>query len=102
MASILSKKPALTSLVICALPEKAKWVPIETEPTFAHGVGEPLFALDSYRVNGGLRSYAVAPDGERFLFFKPGAQSGEEAVAETRINVVLNWFQELRERVPVD
>ena len=34
----------------------------------------------------------VSPDGEHFLMVKPG---------EAQVNVVLSWFQELTERVPV-
>jgi Tol biopolymer transport system component len=41
------------------------------------------------------RSYDVTPDGERFLLTKlPGEQP------RPRIMVVLNWFEELRARVP--
>jgi hypothetical protein len=39
----------------------------------------------------------VSPDGQRFLMLKP--TSAQEAVP-TQINVVLNWFEELRQRVP--
>jgi len=39
----------------------------------------------------------VTPDGQRFLMVKPVAQQG---AAATQINVVLNWFEELRRRVP--
>ena len=39
--------------------------------------------------------YDVAPDG-RFLMIKPT----EQALALTQINVVLNWFEELKRRVP--
>ena len=41
------------------------------------------------------RSYDVTPDGERFLLTK---QLGEQA--SPRIVVVLNWFTELRAKVP--
>jgi hypothetical protein len=37
----------------------------------------------------------VAPDGQRFLMLK-----ADEAQATTQINVVLNWFEELKRRVP--
>jgi serine/threonine-protein kinase len=41
------------------------------------------------------RSYDVTPDGERFLMTKlPGEQP------QPRIEVVLNWFEELRAKVP--
>ncbi len=42
-------------------------------------------------------SYDVAPDG-RFLIIKP---SHEESDA-TRLNLVLNWFEELKRLVPTD
>jgi hypothetical protein len=40
----------------------------------------------------------VSPDGQRFLMVKPSKAS--EAAAPTQINVVLNWFEELKRRVP--
>ena len=40
-------------------------------------------------------SFAVMPDGERFLMVRY-----EPDAIPTRINVVLNWFDELRRRVP--
>jgi hypothetical protein len=39
-------------------------------------------------------SYDVTPDGQRFLVLEPVEQ---EAV--THLNVVLNWFDELRQRM---
>jgi hypothetical protein len=41
-------------------------------------------------------NYDVSPDGKRFLMLKPS----ESAEAATQINVVLNWFEELKRRVP--
>jgi len=41
------------------------------------------------------RSYDVSPDGERFLLIKLPPEQ-----ARPRINVVLNWFDELRAKVP--
>jgi hypothetical protein len=39
----------------------------------------------------------VSPDGQRFLMVK----SNESAqVAPTQINVVLNWFEELKQKAP--
>jgi hypothetical protein len=42
-------------------------------------------------------NYDVSPDGQRFLMLKP-PESAE--AAPTQINVVLNWFEELKRRVP--
>ena len=43
----------------------------------------------------GTRNYDVTADGERFLMIKDEAQSSGV------INIVLNWFEELKARVPV-
>ena len=42
-------------------------------------------------------NYDVSPDGQRFLMLK----ATEQEQAATQINVVLNWFEELKQRVPV-
>jgi serine/threonine protein kinase/Tol biopolymer transport system component len=42
-------------------------------------------------------NYDVSPDGQRFLMVKP---SGQDQAAPTQINVVLNWFEELKQKVP--
>ncbi len=41
--------------------------------------------------------YDISPDGQRFLMIKAveGSQSGQ-------INVVLNWFEELKRLVPTN
>ena len=44
------------------------------------------------------RGSDTSPDGQRFLMIKPSEQ---QAQAATQINVVLNWFEELKRRVPV-
>jgi len=45
----------------------------------------------------GLQHYDISPDGKRFLMMK------EETVAEQgQINVVLNWFEELKRLVPTN
>ena len=42
-------------------------------------------------------NYDVSPDGQRFLMLKPTEQA---QAAPTQINVVLNWFEELKQRAP--
>ena len=41
-------------------------------------------------------AYDVSPDGQRFLMVK----ETEQTTAPVQINVVLNWFEELRRLVP--
>ncbi len=43
--------------------------------------------------------YDVAPDGQRFLMIKE-ADEGEGQLGQ--INVVLNWFEELKRLVPTN
>jgi serine/threonine protein kinase len=44
----------------------------------------------------------VTPDGKRFLMMKPmqSTEKAPEAEIPRRINIVLNWFEELKQRVP--
>jgi hypothetical protein len=44
-----------------------------------------------------LHNYDVSPDGQRFLMLKPSEQAQS---APTQMNIVLNWFEELKQKVP--
>jgi hypothetical protein len=44
----------------------------------------------------GVFNWDISPDGQRFLMVKPV----EPQQAATQINVVLNWFEELKQKVP--
>ena len=68
-------------------------VPVDTTgPQFKHGQPERVFATAT-KYWGDFYSYDVTPEG-RFLMLKNVGQR------EARIVVVLNWFEELRRRVP--
>ncbi len=57
---------------------------------------EELFSTLPYRAVGFfVTEYDVHPDGERFIMIKQGIEG-----SRPQINVVLNWFEELKERVP--
>ena len=80
-------------------------VSVETEPTFEHGKSETLFRGD-YVTSGtaiDLITWDIHPDGNHFLMMKEstGDPSTEEA-SRPRINIISNWFEELKERVPTD
>ena len=49
----------------------------------------------------GSRRLAVAPDGQRFLLLKNPTATGTAEASWAQINVVLSWFEELKERVPI-
>ncbi len=80
-------------------------VPVEIEPTFELGTAEVMFP-DVYdlREPDQRRTYDVAPDGQSFLMVtQPLRADGTDGMPQVNtINIVLNWTQELLERVPVD
>jgi hypothetical protein len=47
------------------------------------------------------RSFDITPDGERFLVVLPAEQTGTGQAPGPQLHVVLNWFEELQDRVPV-
>ena len=73
-------------------------VSVETEPTFKLGTPQTL------PITGPYIGWDISPDGKRFLMLKRiEAEADESRTEESRtINIVLNWFKELKERVPVD
>jgi eukaryotic-like serine/threonine-protein kinase len=77
--------------------DKMMAVDISTQPSFAPGKAKALFQGHYQPTPGTLPNYDVSPDGQRFLMIKPSEQG---QVAPTQINVVLNWFEELKQKVP--
>jgi len=77
--------------------DKMMAVDITTEPSFAAGKPRVLFEGQYVPTPASFPNYDVTPDGQRFLMLKPG-EAGE--AVPTQINVVLNWFEELKRRVP--
>ncbi len=47
-----------------------------------------------------IRQYDVSIDGQRFLLIKDATVEGDEAVQPAQFVIVLNFFEELRRRVP--
>ena len=72
-------------------------VEVSTDGTFERGRPTLLFDGPYVESNIGIASYDVTADAERFLMIARG-QSG---ATQMQLNVVLNWHQELLERVPV-
>jgi hypothetical protein len=71
-------------------------VPVQTSGS-QFSYGRPAKVFDK-RYSGDFYSYDVTPDGRRFLMMNE-TQAGDRA-HPTSIVVVLNWFEELRRRVP--
>jgi Tol biopolymer transport system component len=72
-------------------------VEVQTSPAFHAGQPRALFELHGARSVGSFSSeWDVAPDGKRFLVIK----TPETQAAGTKLQVVENWFEELRRRIP--
>jgi serine/threonine-protein kinase len=66
-------------------------VPVRLQPEFEAGTPQQLF--EGPYVNVGGLSYDVTPDGQRFLVLEPDEPA---AAPVTHLNVVLNWFEEVK------
>ena len=78
--------------------ERMMAVEITTEPTFSAGSPRLLFEGRQFSFSAGFgANYDVTSDGQRFVMMQASEQQQEAA---TQINVVLNWFEELKRRVP--
>ncbi len=81
-------------------------VTIQTNPEFVTGRPRDLFpTLNQFITTNETRRapmYDITPDGTRFVFVQPAGQADSEKQPAPQINIVLNWFEELKERVPTD
>jgi eukaryotic-like serine/threonine-protein kinase len=79
--------------------DKMMAVTVETKATFA--AAKPKLLFEGPYERGSLvfsfePNYDVSPDGQRFLMVKASAQES----SPPQINIVLNWFEDLKRRVP--
>jgi Tol biopolymer transport system component len=78
-------------------PDAIMAVSVETEAGFTFGAPGSLFP------NKYVGPFDVDPNSEKFLVLKEsGGDSATPKASRPKINIVLNWFEELKERVPVD
>jgi serine/threonine-protein kinase len=77
--------------------DKMMAVAVEADPEFSAARPRLLFE-GRYSRSSVLANYDITPDGQRFLLVNPGEQES----ALTQINVVLNWFEELKRLAPVE
>ncbi len=75
-------------------------VPVQTNPTFAPENPQELIEWP-YSPAAEGRTDDVSPDGQRFLAVNTIPLEADGDVSPPQINIVLNWFEELKERVPV-
>ncbi len=82
-------------------------VEVETDPTFKRGNPKTLFQgvySSTVLQKIVITSWDINPDGKKFLMIKPAASTAAAPTAaspQPKIIVVVNWFEELKQRVPV-
>ncbi len=75
-------------------------VDVQTQPSFKFGKATPL-PIEGI-ISNGPRPYDISPDGKYFVvILQRRSQVASDTAAPEPINIVLNWFRELQERVPV-
>jgi serine/threonine-protein kinase len=74
--------------------DKMMAVDIRTQPDFAPGAPRLLFEARFPMSTTSVSGYDVFPDGRRFLF----PQRVEPEQAATQVNVVINWFEDVKRR----
>jgi serine/threonine-protein kinase len=81
-------------------------VNVQTEGAFSATAPKLLFdgnfALDNAVGGGGNPNYDIAPDGESFVMVVADDPGQGANPIDVPITVVINWFEELTDRVPVD
>ncbi len=78
--------------------DKTMVVSIQTQDQTLN-LGSPRVLFEgryvSHSSTPGYQYYDISPDGKRFLMMKE-----EEALEQSQIHVILNWFEELKLQVP--
>jgi serine/threonine-protein kinase len=74
-------------------------VPVTLQPTFTSGRPRTLFRFAGvYRMSGTATAYDIHPDGKRFIMVSE--RNDAAATPRQQVNIVLNWFEELRRLAP--
>ncbi len=81
-------------------------VSVKTAPTFSLETSRTLFrgtyVGNVFMVgNPDFVTWDVSPDGKRFLMMKEQGTAASGSSGPRKINIVLNWLDELKQRVPV-
>ena len=91
-------------LYYLSLDNSVMAVSVKTEPTLSLGAPRSLFKSTNIGlIFGSGYPWDIHPDGKRFLMIKPpaGADGATAASGPRKITIVLNWDEELKQRVPV-
>ena len=79
-------------------------VDVKSEPAFNPGKPKVLFrrSFQWFEILAAFSIWDIHPDGMRFLMMKEVVPTEKPAAAPAppKINIVLNWTEELKQRVP--
>jgi hypothetical protein len=78
-------------------------VQVKTSPALSVGPPKELFRGSGTPAGSPRATYDVTPDGQRFIMSGSRVASNlirDAAAARPKINVVLNWVEELKQRIP--
>ena len=67
--------------------------PIDTQHGFFFFFSKMLFQGQYVTLSNSTPNYDVTSDGQKFLMLK-------STIQPTQINVIVNWFEELKQKVP--
>ena len=74
-------------------------VDVQTGPPFSFGKSAPLPITGAIQNIGSPRNYDMTPDG-KFIIILNAEQNQNTQSSTPQLNVVLNWVEELKRRVP--
>jgi hypothetical protein len=60
-----------------------------------------FFSIGQLSTNPSIHPWDISPDGKRFLMIKPAGATTSADASPRKINIVLNWFEDLKQRVPI-
>jgi serine/threonine-protein kinase len=83
-----------------AARERMMVVDIQAQTGFVPGRPRLLFSAPHFSRNVTGPDYGISPDGQRFLMIK--APMPDTASSPQQLNVVLNWFDELKRLAPTE
>jgi hypothetical protein len=75
-------------------------VRVTTQPNFTFSEATPVARPFQNLAPSFERPFDIGRDGQRFLSFVDAATAQDNTPAAPQIQVVLNWFEELKQRVP--
>jgi hypothetical protein len=75
-------------------------IEVRTDPVFQVVSEERTLPTAGFAIAGNQRDYDITGDGERFLMVFPAESDNAAAEEPDTIRIVLDWFEDLKQRVP--